>query len=128
MRWVRPVLVANGVYDLACALSILYRPQDAGVIHTLSGLHLGMYTTPVYHLNPALTRMLAYWILTYGLVRAACGWWENDIGSLRKLGAMTYFIEAACLLHEYWTGGTMIASKVTFVCGVCVVMGFGMIT
>ena len=86
----------NGIYDVACSLSIL---NDDWLSH----LHLQMYEQPsVYldglpenHLSMATKRHLAYWIATYGLMRL--------FGSQQTM-RMSYLVEAAGFLWEYKQG------------------------
>ena len=98
------IFLLNGVYDLACAVSIL-----SGV-GFLSSLHPAMFTNSP---DPIVRRLLAYWLFTYGTARTAAGL-HRDLG-LDLVGSLTYFIEALCFEYECRYGGTMVASKVTFV-------------
>jgi hypothetical protein len=113
------VLVANGLYDLTCACSILWL-HKLPVFSFLSNLHSAMFK----HEHPVVRRLLAYWLITYGTVRAAAGLHRD----LRVLAASTYFIEAFCFEHESWVGETMVRSKVTFVSVFSVLLGVLVLT
>ena len=74
----------NGVYDIACALSLLHIIDNS----TLRNLHINMINKQKYNINSKiLERMLAYWILTYGIIRVsdhylliACSYYMEAIG------------------------------------------------
>lgn len=98
-HWTR----ANGVYDVMCALSLL------GVVPWMRHLHLSMvvmaFTTPLAE------RMFAYWILTYGIVRCCS---DN-----MRLVALTYVLEAACIIHEYYVHHTFVAVNTVCTAACC---------
>ena len=106
------LLVVNGIYDIACACSILWLDKFPG-FNVLSSLHPTMFEKDEHKDHPVIRRLLAYWILTYGTARTTAG--LNSDASLDILGALTYFIEAFCFEYEGRVGGTMVQSKVTFV-------------
>jgi hypothetical protein len=116
MRAACLILLANGLYDLACALSILWGPSG-GALHALSHLHLGMYRDAQE--APVFRRMLAYWIFTYGGVRVACGLHANV-----RVGCLTYFLEALCLCYEHLAADTLRTHSVAVVCGLCLSLGW----
>jgi hypothetical protein len=62
---------------------------------------------------------MAYWVLTYGVVRACAGFQRE----LYMVGALTYFIEALCFEYESRIGGTVIRYKATIVSVVSLLMG-----
>ena len=76
----------NGLYDIACALSIL------GVINSpyLRSFHLNLFKEEP---TEESKRFIGYWILTYGVIR----FFSNDHGIIR----LTYFIEFICLFNEF---------------------------
>ena len=113
---IRLVLVSNGLYDLACAAAILWSHNT-----TLSKLHPKMFSKRKHYENPVIKRLMAYWLITYGMVRLVAGFSSNSV--LHLVAAMTYFIEAFCFEYENQIGRTMVTSKVTFVSTVSVVMG-----
>lgn len=99
--YARVLLIINGIYDLACACSILVFP-----VPVLSSLHTGMFTET----SPVTRRLLAYWILTYGSSRLAVGMTSGSC----LVAALTYFAEAFCFAHEHFVGRTLILSRVRF--------------
>ena len=113
------ILVVNGVYDLACAISILYHPETYGPVYTLSRLHLDMYLDTELQKAPVFRQMMAYWILTYGCVRIACG-----VSNAYGIGSLTYFLEALCLLYEHLVTNSLKLYSVAFVCGSSVSLGW----
>ncbi len=106
------VLILNGLYDLTCACSILWLGSLPG-FKILSDLHANMFESAEHARHPVIRRLLAYWLLTYGVARTAAGIHRDEV--LDLIGALTYLIEALCFEYESRVGGTLIASKVAFV-------------
>jgi hypothetical protein len=106
------VLVANGVYDLCCCFGILFLPDLPGFAQ-LSQLHNTMFSESENSNHPVIKRLLAYWLMTYGMVRTVAGAYPYFM--LDIVAALTYFIEAFCFEFESRTEKTMIQRKVTFV-------------
>lgn len=106
------VLLLNGVYDLMCCVGILFL-DNWPVFSGLAQLHPTMFAAKIHSENPVIKRLLAYWLMTYGMARTVAGLKPNN--GLDIVAAMTYFIEAYCFEHERWVGKTMIPDKVTFV-------------
>lgn len=133
------ILILNGVYDIICAISILWRDQTGLPVwepfNTLSLLHPKMFKeecgfTEISKLSAPeqkfdsskiLFRFLAYWVLTYGIARLVAGI-KYDVSS-DIIAAMTYFIEAFCFEYESRMASTMYQDKVTFVSVFSVVLG-----
>jgi hypothetical protein len=110
MDW---ILLFNGLYDIICAISILCLSKF-WVFHTLSTkLHVAMFKCKPQQL---VRRLMAYWILTYGLVRLVAG--IRGDGPTRLIGGATYFLEGLILEYELWTRQTLIPHKVHFVSGI----------
>lgn len=92
-------IIVNGVYDLACAASIL----EILTSNLLSNLHTNMYILDSEYLDhddrdeldQTTKRHLAYWIATYGLMRY-CG--------SQQIARLSYLVEAAGFLMEYKEG------------------------
>jgi len=106
-NFLRALLVVNGIYDVACACSILFFP-----VPLLSSLHSDMFADDEHRTHPVVRRLLAYWILTYGSVRLAVG--MQSEGSI-LVASLTYFAEAFCFAHEHFAGGTLVLSSAAFV-------------
>jgi len=112
------ILLANGVYDIVCACSILWLHEVHG-LGILSDLHATMFQDEAHVHHPVIRRLMAYWVLTYGVVRACAGFQRE----LYMVGALTYFIEAVCFEYESLVGGTVIRYKATIVSVVSLLMG-----
>ena len=82
------IVKLNGLYDLLCGLCLL------NVIHipVLSRLHLDMFS-PSLARNNFSSRLLGYWIITYGTIRLC-----HDTQT--HLVSLSYYLEAICLWHE----------------------------
>lgn len=106
------ILLLNGIYDLCCCAGILWF-SNLPVFDGLSQLHPTMFAKKEHSENNVIKRLLAYWIMTYGMARTIAGVTRED--GLDMVAAMTYFIEAFCFEYENRVGKTMIPSKVTFV-------------
>ena len=77
----------NGVYDIACCISILMFPHSL-----LSTLHISIFSTDLGEIGKELWhRILAYWIFTYGTVRLCAAVYRSPV--LDGLCAMSYLIE-----------------------------------
>lgn len=107
----REIIFLNGIYDLLCAASHLLNQNNA-----LTKLHGDLLL--LSREDPAekelQQRMLAYWILTYGLVRLAAAaplldTWECVVAS-------NYFVEAFAYAMEGFVHGTVDGKKAAFVC------------
>lgn len=114
------ILITNGVYDIACAASILWL-NDLPLFSTLAKLHPTMFASLQHSEHPVIKRLLSYWLITYGMVRTMAGFHRDN--ALDVATAMTYFIEAFCFEYESRVGQTMDSSKVAFVSIVSTIMG-----
>jgi len=90
-------MVINGIYDLMCAACILRYPNIG-----LSKLHLKVFgLAATGHIGSTLLdRLMAYFIISYGLPRVVAGIYFNigcDI-----IAAFTYFLEGAVYGLECW--------------------------
>ncbi len=100
----------NGVYDLLCALSILH------IINCpfLCKLHLNLINNKKTETNSRMfERMLAYWILTYGIIR---------VSDHYLLAACSYYIEAIGYILEFMHK-TVHPHKTMFVIYSCIILG-----
>lgn len=146
-RVVKSLVLLNGLYDLVCAWCILVDlaiqrqnyyivleeeiPSAAACIRFMAGLHAGVWKRDAERNNPLVRRLLAYWILTYGLVRllyglspfptpSSCGG-EQPASAWMGLAAMlTYLVEAFAYYNEK---GVVHLTKATFVYSTCLIMG-----
>ena len=127
------IVALNGIYDILCSFSILLLScccWKIPISSHLSMLHLNMFEKEEHRSNPVIQRILAYWILTYGIVRLAAGICKdmdsnnNNNISVCILAAITYFIEAFCFLCEILLlERTMIIPKVIFVSTFSIILG-----
>jgi predicted CDP-diglyceride synthetase/phosphatidate cytidylyltransferase len=82
------LITINGIYDILCAISILFFPDCI-----LANLHSDIFVSEeVEKINK---RLLAYWIMTYGIVRY--------LSTDKMVLCFTYVIEGLVFLHEYYT-------------------------
>lgn len=82
------IVLLNGIYDIACSLSIL------GILDSpfLSTIHLKLFNI---HTDDLSKRYLAYWIFTYGMIR---------ITHSSNLVPYSYYIEAIFFANEILNG------------------------
>lgn len=81
----------NGAFDIGCAFLALYAPHLS-----IAALHVGMFIQEKDYKHEILRRVMAYWLLSYGMVRLA--FWQP--GCVHPgLVACTYFLEA----FAWWT-------------------------
>jgi hypothetical protein len=118
------IVAANGMYDIMCAIGIIFLPNTF-ILASLSQLHPTMFIETADQNHPILRRVLAYWLITYGVVRIAV-FVHNDV--VDYLIAMTYFVEAAAYAFEDVFHQTTVRYKVAWVSwssvvlGICVIM------
>ena len=117
---INTILLLNGIYDILCSAGILWFSNIPG-FSELSKLHTGMFSKESDRENPVIRRLLAYWLMTYGMVRLAAS--LSQTRPLYIVAAMTYFIEAGCFEYENRVGETLISTKVAFVSILSIVFG-----
>lgn len=99
-------LLMNGVYDVVCALSILWLPTSR-----LGRLHLHVFKTTE---TPSSNRIFAYWVLTYGLDRIVAGMHTSPATDV--LAVLSYLMESAAYCNESFTFKSVDTGKAMFVC------------
>ena len=82
------IIRLNGLYDLLCGACLLNIIQ----IPMLNRLYADMFH-PALETNDFASRLLGYWIITYGTIRLC-----HDTHS--PLVSLSYYLEAICLWHE----------------------------
>jgi hypothetical protein len=102
--YVSRALLLNGVYDVACALCMLWLPASL-----LGRLHLSVFSR---HTKDA-HRLLAYWVLTYGLDRIIAGLWRSP--PTDAIAALSYLVEAAAYYNEASVHNSVHVGKASFV-------------
>jgi hypothetical protein len=96
------IIIVNGIYDIICAISMLWLYNVWG-FRNLALLH-----SNVIHVNMDLNskRLLAYWIFTYGMIRI--------IGS-PTLVCFSYVCEAFVFEYELVAGSNSHHWKTRFI-------------
>ena len=84
----RVLLLINGVYDLACALSI-----TSYCCYPISHFHTDIFSDREVFRDAARRNLLTHWILLNGLVRLAAGAQPAFI----TVAVYTYLLEIHCL-------------------------------
>jgi hypothetical protein len=95
------VVFVNGVYDVVCFLGIML------ALPVFGSLHIGVFKPN--ELSPLAERILAYWILTYGVIRVLVASGDECITGA---AALSYFIETFAFECENFTHGSVIRYKV----------------
>ena len=103
--FVDALLLVNGVYDVVCAISILWLPASRP-----GRLHLHVFNETE---TPAANRIFAYWILTYGLDRIIAGAYTSP--ATDAIAVLSYLMESATYYNESSVFASVDASKARFV-------------
>jgi hypothetical protein len=106
---VRAVVFLNGLYDLLCFAAIMWLHWLPG----FSSFHLNVFRDEDDRRHPLVRRLLAYWILTYGVVRVLAGAVNHESYAMDSVAALTYFIEVFGFEYELCAESTVVRSKVT---------------
>ena len=117
----REIIFLNGVYDLACAASHLLNKKNA-----LTKLHGDLFFKDEPNIPQDLQqRLLAYWILTYGIVRLAAiaPLYSRVAQSWECMVASNYFVEAVAYALEGFVYRTVDRKKAAFVSATSSVLG-----
>ena len=108
LSMVSSFVLCNGIYDVLCAWAIVF-----GKPLFLSDIHISMFHNKEILANClTMKHMMAYWILTYGIVRI-CG----SFGGVesKSMCILSYIIEAGCFEFELLHRKNMSAWRVHFV-------------
>ena len=100
------VVFVNGVYDIFCFLGIMWLHELPG----FSTFHTGIFKED--ELTPLTKRILAFWILTYGVIRVMAGAFGHENHVIYSAAALTYFIEVFAYEYELFAFETVIPFKV----------------
>ena len=105
------VIFLNGIYDLFCGFAILFFSSNP-------------YLAPIANLHPKIfkeayrddltRRLLAYWIITYGIIRLAVIFKNNCIFIMIII---SYFIEILAYSNENYFYKTTDNNKVLWING-----------
>ena len=96
---VTTIVRLNGLYDILCGACLLNIIQ----IPVLNRLHADMFH-PALATNDFASRLLGYWIITYGTMRLC-----HDTHS--PLVSLSYYLEAICLWNEMMNKKAMDAEQ-----------------
>jgi len=114
---VKTILIANGAYDITCAISILWL-HSYPVFKQIALLHPKMisYKADVAQKgnDSIVRRLLAYWLFICGFVRLMAGIHLMDT-TLVKLALLTYIFECITVEYEHFAFHSMIPWKAHFV-------------
>jgi hypothetical protein len=100
-------IIGNGIYDIICAICILYFPDTP-----LARLHPDIFTAS----DELNKRLLAYWIFTYGIIRT--------FSSEKMITCATYLIESFVYLQELHIHYSTDAEKSIFVYVSCILIAY----
>jgi hypothetical protein len=95
------VVFVNGVYDVLCFLGIMLALPVFGSLHT------SVFKPD--KLSPLAQRILAYWILTYGMIRVLV---VSGDECITAAAALTYLIETIAFECENFAHGSVVRYKV----------------
>jgi hypothetical protein len=98
-------LLLNGVYDVVCALSILWLPTSR-----LGRLHIHVFKKTE---TRSSNRIFAYWVLTYGLDRIVAGMYSSPATDV--IAVLSYLMESAAYFNEASTFKSVDTYKAMFV-------------
>jgi len=102
---INTIIFINGIYDILCALSILY------FNNIFSYFHINIFKDE-YKKNNSMIRFLAYWILTYGIIRTFV-FYNNYYINL--LIIISYLLEIYVFANEEFFYKSTISYKVYFI-------------
>jgi hypothetical protein len=102
--YVSRALLLNGVYDVVCALCMLWLPASL-----LGRLHLSVFSRHTKDSH----RLLAYWVLTYGIDRIIAGLSRSS--PTDAIAALSYLVETAAYYNEASVHASVHVGKARFV-------------
>ena len=97
----------NGIYDILCATCILYFPENI-----LASLHTHMF----FHTDALHKRLLAYWILMYGIIRT--------FSREKSMICTTYVLESVAYMQEFHIFDSVYAENSIFVYILCMWLAY----
>jgi hypothetical protein len=111
------ILVTNGCYDMMCSICMVMEWGPLARLHT-----------SLFEISPSsdAVRFLAYWVLTYGAVRFACGLYPTEFAIL--LGAHTYALEAIFIELELTVGNHFKSFRSHVVAAMCTALALFLFT
>jgi hypothetical protein len=112
--FINKLIFLNGIYDILCGFSILKLID----ISLLSKLHLNMF---INKFSDQEKRLLAYWIITYGLIRLFGS--LNYFILVKFLVSITYIIEAVVMYNECFIHKTIDKNDSIIIIIISIIMG-----
>ena len=126
-------IFVNGIYDLLCAVAILFYPNTIiGNIHpSIFNKEIKCHSQPDARMRKNKyaqsscagqlnNRLLAYWLITYGSIRCFI---LHENKTMNLLIALSYFIEAFAYGYEYIYYKTTIKYKVVWISSSSLIIG-----
>lgn len=122
MNLILLIIFVNGIYDLLCAVAILFYPNTI-----IGNIHPSIFNSHPRARQPDArmrkyaqedcadqlkNRLLAYWLITYGSIRCFI---LHENKTINLLIALSYFIEAFAYGYEYIYYKTTIKYKVVWI-------------
>lgn len=101
------IFLINGIYDIICGLSILFLPNSL-----FANIHISIFNDE-YKNNDLIQRLIAYWIITQGIIRISIIF-ENSL-IIKNLIILSYLIEIYAFSNEYFIYNSTIYYKTLFI-------------
>lgn len=98
------IIFINGIYDIICGFSILFLAES----NFFAKIHPSIFKDQYIIQNPLLNRLIAYWLITYGIIRTSIIYPSTVIN---QLVAISYFVEAYAFAYEHIYFKTTICYK-----------------
>ena len=103
---INSIIFINGIYDLICGFTILFFSSNV-YLKPIANLHPMIFKEEFR--NDLIKRLLAYWIITYGIIRTAVIFKNNCIFIMIII---SYFIEILAYSNENYFYKTTDNNKV----------------
>ena len=115
MLLARVIIGGNGIYDLLCAMAMLYWPESL-----LGSIHINVFQEDTVRLNPIVKRLLAHWVFTYGVARLMVIFIQQSW--LYFFVAVTYTVEGLYFKFDGFGMGAVHEDRALFVFVACWVL------
>ena len=100
LQCIQMILILNGLYDITCALSILFLTKYRRLGY-FSKIHMGLFIEENDAQHPILRRFIAYWIMSYGLTRLYAGMmYAYKSPEVAVFASLTYISESIGFENE----------------------------
>jgi hypothetical protein len=108
---INSVVCANGVYDIVCAIAIMFFPDTS-----IGRLHVDVFVAPM---DAITRRILAYWVLTYGVIRMAAVLHHQTVD---RVIVTTYLLEAVVFAVETLVFNSTHRCRAAWIVGTCMLL------